>query len=514
DNAATKANSKYINEDQPEQQNYDQAVQAANNIINEQTATLDNNAINQVAATVNTTKAALHGDVKLQNDKDHAKQTVSQLAHLNNAQKHMEDTLIDSETTRTAVKQDLTEVQALDQLMDALQQSIADKDATRASSAYVNAEPNKKQAYDEAVQNAESIIAGLNNPTINKGNVSSATQAVISSKNALDGVERLAQDKQTAGNSLNHLDQLTPAQQQALENQINNATTRDKVAEIIAQAQALNEAMKALKESIKDQPQTEASSKFINEDQAQKDAYTQAVQHAKDLINKTTDPTLAKSIIDQATQAVTDAKNNLHGDQKLAQDKQRATETLNNLSNLNTPQRQALENQINNAATRGEVAQKLTEAQALNQAMEALRNSIQDQQQTESGSKFINEDKPQKDAYQAAVQNAKDLINQTGNPTLDKAQVEQLTHAFKQAKDNLHGDQKLADDKQHAVTDLNQLNGLNNPQRQALESQINNAATRGEVAQKLAEAKALDQAMQALRNSIQDQQQTEAGSKF
>ncbi len=52
------------------------------------------------------------GDVKLQNDKDHAKQTVSQLAHLNNAQKHMEDTLIDSETTRTAVKQDLTEVQA------------------------------------------------------------------------------------------------------------------------------------------------------------------------------------------------------------------------------------------------------------------------------------------------------------------------------------------------------------------------------------------------------------------
>ncbi|MBR9268722.1 hyperosmolarity resistance protein Ebh, partial [Staphylococcus aureus] len=514
DNAATKANSKYINEDQPEQQNYDQAVQAANNIINEQTATLDNNAINQAAATVNTTKAALHGDVKLQNDKDHAKQTVSQLAHLNNAQKHMEDTLIDSETTRTVVKQDLTEAQALDQLMDALQQSIADKDATRASSAYVNAEPNKKQAYDEAVQNAESIIAGLNNPTINKGNVSSATQAVISSKNALDGVERLAQDKQTAGNSLNHLDQLTPAQQQALENQINNATTRDKVAEIIAQAQALNEAMKALKESIKDQPQTEASSKFINEDQAQKDAYTQAVQHAKDLINKTTDPTLAKSIIDQATQAVTDAKNNLHGDQKLAQDKQRATETLNNLSNLNTPQRQALENQINNAATRGEVAQKLTEAQALNQAMEALRNSIQDQQQTEAGSKFINEDKPQKDAYQAAVQNAKDLINQTNNPTLDKAQVEQLTQAVTTAKDNLHGDQKLADDKQHAVTDLNQLNGLNNPQRQALESQINNAATRDQVAQKLAEAKALNQAMEALRNSIQDQQQTESGSKF
>ncbi len=39
--------------------------------------------------------------------------------------------------------------------------------------------------------------------------------------------------------------------------------------------------------------------------------------------------------------------------------------------------------------------------------MEALRNSIQDQQQTEAGSKFINEDKPQKDAYQASSSKCK-----------------------------------------------------------------------------------------------------------
>ncbi len=502
DNAATKANSKYINEDQPEQQNYDQAVQAANNIINEQTATLDNNAINQAATTVNTTKAALHGDVKLQNDKDHAKQTVSQLAHLNNAQKHMEDTLIDSETTRTAAKQDLTEAQALDQLMDALQQSIADKDATRASSAYVNAEPNKKQSYDEAVQNAESIIAGLNNPTINKGNVSSATQAVISSKNALDGVERLAQDKQTAGNSLNHLDQLTPAQQQALENQINNATTRGEVAQKLTEAQALNQAMEALRNSIQDQQQTEAGSKFINEDKPQKDAYQAAVQNAKDLINQTNNPTLDKAQVEQLTQAVNQAKDNLHGDQKLADDKQHAVTDLNQLNGLNNPQRQALESQINNAATRGEVAQKLAEAKALDQAMQALRNSIQDQQQTESGSKFINEDKPQKDAYQAAVQNAKDLINQTGNPTLDKSQVEQLTQAVTTAKDNLHGDQKLARDQQQAVTTVNALPNLNHAQQQALTDAINAAPTRTEVAQHVQTATELDHAMETLKNKV------------
>ncbi len=449
DNAATKANSKYINEDQPEQQNYDQAVQAANNIINEQTATLDNNAINQAAATVNTTKAALHGDVKLQNDKDHAKQTVSQLAHLNNAQKHMEDTLIDSETTRTAVKQDLTEAQELDQLMDALQQSIADKDATRASSAYVNAEPNKKQAYDEAVQNAESIIAGLNNPTINKGNVSSATQAVISSKNALDGVERLAQDKQTAGNSLNHLDQLTPAQQQALENQINNATTRDKVAEIIAQAQALNEAMKALKESIKDQPQTEASSKFINEDQAQKDAYTQAVQHAKDLINKTTDPTLAKSIIDQAT--------------KLQP-----------------------------------IAELVDQATQLNQSMDQLQQAVNEHANVEQTVDYTQADSDKQNAYKQAIADAENVLKQNAN----KQQVDQALQNILNAKQALNGDERVALAKTNGKHDIDQLNALNNAQQDGFKGRIDQSNDLNQIQQIVDEAKALNRAMDQLSQEI------------
>ncbi|HDK4341287.1 TPA: GA module-containing protein, partial [Staphylococcus aureus] len=253
---------------------------------------------------------------------------------------------------------------------------------------------------------------------------------------------------------------------------------------------------------IQDQQQTEAGSKFINEDKPQKDAYQAAVQHAKGLINQTNNPTLDKAQVEQLTQAVNQAKDNLHGDQKLADDKQHAVTDLNQLNGLNNPQRQALESQINNAATRDEVAQKLTEAQALNQAMEALRNSIQDQQQTESGSKFINEDKPQKDAYQAAVQNAKDLINQTGNPTLDKAQVEQLTQAVTTAKDNLHGDQKLARDQQQAVTTVNALPNLNHAQQQALTDAINAAPTRTEVAQHVQTATELDHAMETLKNKV------------
>ena len=132
--------------------------------------------------------------------------------------------------------------------------------------------------------------------------------------------------------------------------------------------------------------------------------------------------------------------------------------------------------------------------------MQALRNSIQDQQQTESGSKFINEDKPKR--MHTAVQHAKDLINQTGNPTLDKSQVEQLTQAVTTAKDNLHGDQKLARDQQQAVTTVNALPNLNHAQQQALTDAINAAPTRTEVAQHVQTATELDHAMETLKNKV------------
>ncbi|WP_423156901.1 hyperosmolarity resistance protein Ebh [Staphylococcus warneri] len=251
DNAEVKASSAYINEDPTEQQNYDQAVQNAQDLINEQQATLDTNVINQTTESVNNSKQALQGVTKLQNEKDLAKERINQLPHLNDAQKHMEDALIDNETTRTAVKNDVTEAQQLDQYMDALQQSIADKQTTLDSSQYINADPNKKQDYDNAIQNAESIIAGITNPTINKDNVNQATESVNATKQALNGVEKLAEDKQHAGETMNQFNQLTPAQQQALNDAITDAQTRDEVAQKVAQAEALNNAMQALKDSIK-----------------------------------------------------------------------------------------------------------------------------------------------------------------------------------------------------------------------------------------------------------------------
>lgn len=69
DNAKVKASSAYINEDPTEQHNYDQAVQHAQDLINEQQATLDTNVINQTTEGVNNSKQALQGVAKLQSEK-------------------------------------------------------------------------------------------------------------------------------------------------------------------------------------------------------------------------------------------------------------------------------------------------------------------------------------------------------------------------------------------------------------------------------------------------------------
>lgn len=97
----------------------------------------------------------------------------------------MEDSLIDNESTRTQVQHDLTEAQALDGLMGALKESIKDNTNIVSNGNYINAEPSKKQAYDAAVQNAQNIINGTNQPTINKGNVTTATQTVKNTKRCL-----------------------------------------------------------------------------------------------------------------------------------------------------------------------------------------------------------------------------------------------------------------------------------------------------------------------------------------
>ncbi len=510
----TKNSSKYINEDHDQQQAYDNAVNNAQHVIDETQATLSSDTINQLANAVTQAKSNLHGDTKLQHDKDSAKQTIAQLQNLNSAQKHMEDSLIDNESTRTQVQHDLTEAQALDGLMGALKESIKDNTNIVSNGNYINAEPSKKQAYDAAVQNAQNIINGTNQPTINKGNVTTATQTVKNTKDALDGDHRLEEAKNNANQTIRNLSNLNNAQKDAEKNLVNSASTLEQVQQNLQTAQQLDNAMGELRQSIANKDQVKADSKYLNEDPQIKQNYDDAVQRAETIINETQNPELLKANIDQATQSVQNAEQALHGAEKLNQDKQTSSTELDGLTDLTDAQREKLREQINTSNSRDDIKQKIEQAKALNDAMKKLKEQVAQKDGVHANSDYTNEDSAQKDAYNNALKQAEDIINNSSNPNLNAQDITNALNNIKQAQDNLHGAQKLQQDKNTTNQAIGNLNHLNQPQKDALIQAINGATSRDQVAEKLKEAEALDEAMKQLEDQVNQDDQISNSSPF
>ena len=80
------------------------------------------------------------------------------------------------------------------------------------------------------------------------------------------------------------------------------------------------------------------SSKFINEDANQQQAYSNAIASAEALKNKSQNPELDKVTIEQAINNINSAINNLNGEAKLTKAKEDAVASINNLSGLTNEQ--------------------------------------------------------------------------------------------------------------------------------------------------------------------------------
>ncbi|MGC9631398.1 hypothetical protein ACO2E2_06680 [Staphylococcus epidermidis] len=116
--------------------------------------------------------------------------------------------------------------------------------------------------------------------------------------------------------------------------------------------------------------------------------------------------------------------------------------------------------------------------------MKALRDSIADNNEILQSSKYFNEDSEQQNAYNQAVNKAKNIINDQPTPVMANDEIQSVLNEVKQTKDNLHGDQKLANDKTDAQATLNALNYLNQAQRGNLETKVQNSNSRPEVQKK------------------------------
>ena len=107
------------------------------------------------------------------------------------------------------VKQTAT---SLDHAMDQLSQAINDKAQTLADGNYLNADPDKQNAYKQAVAKAEALLNKQSGTNEVQAQVESITNEVNAAKQALNGNDNLANAKQQAKQQLANLTHINDAQ--------------------------------------------------------------------------------------------------------------------------------------------------------------------------------------------------------------------------------------------------------------------------------------------------------------
>ncbi|SUK03503.1 extracellular matrix binding protein [Staphylococcus aureus] len=511
----TKTSQNYLDASDSNKNNYNTAVNNANGVINvTNNPNMDANAINGMANQVNTTKAALNGAQNLAQAKTTAKNNLNNLTSINNAQKDALTRSIDGATTVAGVNQETAKATELNNAMHSLQNGINDETQTKQTQKYLDAGPSKKSAYDQAVNAAKAILTKASGQNVDKAAVEQALQNVNSTKTALNGDAKLNEAKAAAKQTLGTLTHINNAQRTALDNEITQATNVEGVNTVKAKAQQLDGAMGQLETSIRDKDTTLQSQNYQDADDAKRTAYSQAVNAAATILNKTAGGNTPKADVERAMQAVTQANTALNGIQNLERAKQAANTAITNASDLNTKQKEALKAQVTSAGRVSAANGVEHTATELNTAMTALKHAIADKAETKASGNYVNADANKRQAYDEKVTAAENIVSGTPTPTLTPSDVTNAATQVTNAKTQLNGNHNLEVAKQNANTAIDGLTSLNGPQKAKLKEQVGQATTLPNVQTVRDNAQTLNTAMKGLRDSIANEATIKADQNY
>ncbi|HDL9264818.1 TPA: GA module-containing protein [Staphylococcus aureus] len=155
-----------------------------------------------------------------------------------------------------------------------------------------------------------------------------------------------------------------------------------------------------------------------------------------------------------------------------------------------------------------------TNGQSLNNAMKGLRDSIANETTVKASQNYTDASPNNQSTYNSAVSNAKGIINQTNNPTMDTSAITQATTQVNNAKNGLNGAENLRNAQNTAKQNLNTLSHLTNNQKSAISSQIDRAGHVSEVTAAKNAATELNAQMGNLEQAIHDQNTVKQGVNF
>ncbi|HEH0007200.1 TPA: GA module-containing protein, partial [Staphylococcus aureus] len=499
-----KAQPNYTEASTDKKEAVDQALQAAESITDPTNGSNANkDAVDQALTKLQEKVNELNGNERVAEAKTQAKQTIDQLTHLNADQIATAKQNIDQATKLQPIAELVDQATQLNQSMDQLQQAVNEHANVEQTVDYTQADLDKQNAYKQAIADAENILK----QNANKQQVDQALQNILNAKQALNGDERVALAKTNGKHDIEQLNALNNAQQDGFKGRIDQSNDLNQIQQIVDEAKALNRVMDQLSQEITgNEGRTKGSTNYVNADTQVKQVYDEAVDKAKQALDKSTGQNLTAEQVIKLNDAVTAAKKALNGEEKLNNRKSEALQRLDQLTHLNNAQRQLAIQQINNAETLNKASRAINRATKLDNAMGAVQQYIDEQHLgVISSTNYINADDNLKANYDNAIANAAHELDKVQGNAIAKAEAEQLKQNIIDAQNALNGDQNLANAKDKANAFVNSLNGLNQQQQHLAHNAINNADTVSDVTDIVNNQIDLNDAMETLKHLVDNE---------
>ncbi|HBE7037300.1 TPA: GA module-containing protein, partial [Staphylococcus aureus] len=499
-----KAQPNYTEASTDKKEAVDQALQAAESITDPTNGSNANkDAVDQALTKLQEKVNELNGNERVAEAKTQAKQTIDQLTHLNADQIATAKQNIDQATKLQPIAELVDQATQLNQSMDQLQQAVNEHANVEQTVDYTQADLDKQNAYKQAIADAENVLK----QNANKQQVDQALQNILNAKQALNGDERVALAKTNGKHDIEQLNALNNAQQDGFKGRIDQSNDLNQIQQIVDEAKALNRVMDQLSQEITgNEGRTKGSTNYVNADTQVKQVYDEAVDKAKQALDKSTGQNLTAEQVIKLNDAVTAAKKALNGEEKLNNRKSEALQRLDQLTHLNNAQRQLAIQQINNAETLNKASRAINRATKLDNAIGAVQQYIDEQHLgVISSTNYINADDNLKANYDNAIANAAHELDKVQGNAIAKAEAEQLKQNIIDAQNALNGDQNLANAKDKANAFVNSLNGLNQQQQHLAHNAINNADTVSDVTDIVNNQIDLNDAMETLKHLVDNE---------
>ena len=418
--------------------------------------------------------------------KQSAKAAVDNLTYLNNAQKQSAKDAIDSANTVDEITTAKNNAVSTDTNMKDLSEDTK-LAADKTQDPYLNADLDKKQAYDKAVEEAQKLLNKETGTSVgadkDPAEVARIKQAVDDAYDALNGNSSLDDAKQKAKDAVDkNYTNLNDKQKETAKKRIDSAKSEDEVNNADKINSGLNEKMGELKEVSNLSDKIETTSNYSNADSDKKQAYKETA----DKIHETVAPSGDDLTTDDVNNLITDEATKraaLNGDarEKARQELENNYNSGKSLQdgstldpkyyNASEEKKQAFQKALDNAkkaldnseTTEAEYKSANDELQKAKADLDGqttdkskLDDAIKDANNAKGTDKYKNASDDTKSKFDEALKKAEEVKN---NSNATQKEVDDATNNLKQAQNDLDGQTTNKDTLNDAIKDANDAKG-------------------------------------------------------